>query len=234
MGLQDHPMLGIDLETTSLDRRESRIVSFAVIADGGPDVEKAVVTSVVNPGVPIPEEAAKVHGITDEIAAGGISPVHALEAIINAISVAMKDGMPLVLFNSPYDLTIIREEAFRHLGMPREQWDRVGPVYDVMVVDKQLEPYRKGRRTLEAQAEHYGVPMPEEDKHTAFGDAKATIGIARKQLATAPPHATWASLHADQQVWKASQAANFRQYLQSQGKPSEDVLPDWPIEKWKE
>jgi DNA polymerase-3 subunit epsilon len=146
----------------------------------------------------------------------------------------MKDGMPLVLFNAPYDLTIIREEAFRHLGMPREQWERVGPVYDVMVVDKQLEPYRKGRRTLEALAEHYGVPMSEEDKHTALGDVKATIRIARKQLATAPPTATWQSLHRDQQIWKASQAANFRQYLQSQGKPFDDVLPDWPIEKWKE
>lgn len=228
--LHQQNMLSIDLETTGLDRREDRIVSFAAVFEG--PSEYAEITGLIDPGVEIPEGASAVHGITTERARNeGLSPEIGVQALVTALSTAMKTRMPIVVYNAPFDLTIIREEALRHLQMPRTMWDGVWPVYDPMVVDKQLEPYRKGRRTLEATAEHYGVPFPEELKHSALGDAKVSLAIARKQLENAPAGATFERLHADQQVWKASQAANFRQYLQKQGKPFDDVVGDWPFEK---
>lgn len=223
-------MLSLDTETTGVNRREDRIVSFAGVFDG--PSEYSEIAALIDPGVPIPEGATKVHGITDDkVKNEGLAPAVGLQAIVTMISTAMKTRMPIVIFNAPFDLTLIREEAYRHLGMPRESWDGVWPVFDPMVVDKQLEPYRKGRRTLEATAEAYGIPFPEELKHSALGDAKVSLAIARKQLEKAPAGTTFEQLHHDQEVWKASQAANFRQYLAKNGKPTDDVLGDWPIEK---
>lgn len=231
--LHQQNMLSLDLETTGLDRSEDRIVSFAGVFDG--PSEYSEIAALIDPGVPIPEGASAVHGITDDRAKNeGLSPVIGVQAIITMVSTAMKTRMPIVVYNAPFDLTFIREEAYRHLQMPRSQWEGVWPVYDPMVVDKQLEPYRKGRRTLEAVAAHYGVEFPEELKHTALGDAKVSLAIARKQLERAPAGTTFEDLHHDQEVWKASQAANFRQYLLKQGKPADDVSGDWPFEKYVE
>jgi DNA polymerase-3 subunit epsilon len=225
-------MLGIDTETTGLDRLEDRIVSFAAVFQGG---EESEIGAIIDPGMEIPEGAAKVHGITTERARNeGVAPEVGVQALVSAISIAMQTRMPIVVFNAPFDLTMLREEALRHLGMPRTQWDGVWPVYDPMVVDKQLDPYRKGRRTLEATAAAYGIPFAEADKHTAMGDVRVMLAIARKQLAKAPAGTTFEQLHHDQAVWKASQAANFRQYLLKQGKPADDVVGDWPFEKYVE
>lgn len=233
MSLHLAPMMGLDLETTGVNRQEDRIVSFAAVFQA-PNTEDAKITGIVDPGIEIPEGAAKVHGITTEKARNeGLEPAVATQALVSALSTAMQTRMPIVVFNAPFDLTMLREEAVRHLGHTREQWgEGLWPIYDPMVVDKQIDPYRKGRRTLEATAAHYGVEFPEELKHTALGDVMVTLQIARKQLQQARPGATFQSLHADQRVWKASQAANFRQYLQKQGKPADDVSGEWPTESY--
>lgn len=55
-----------DLETTGTDASKDRIVSIAYILEvsGGSTSEGHF---LINPGIPIPEEASAVHGITDEM-----------------------------------------------------------------------------------------------------------------------------------------------------------------------
>src|SRR5690606_34711454 len=69
-----------DVETTGSDPREARIVSAALLLclpDGR--VQPGGVDVIVNPGVPIPDEATAVHGITTERArAEGIEPAEAV------------------------------------------------------------------------------------------------------------------------------------------------------------
>lgn len=56
--------IAYDLETTGIDPERDRIVEIAAVRFLGGRPEKAWST-LVNPGIPIPEGALKVHGITD-------------------------------------------------------------------------------------------------------------------------------------------------------------------------
>ena len=57
-------MLSFDLETTSANPREARVVTSALVRIDGSAVDAK--ETLADPGVEIPEEAAKVHGITTE------------------------------------------------------------------------------------------------------------------------------------------------------------------------
>lgn len=60
------PLIGVDLETTGVNNRRDRIVEIAleIMKPGAPVKEYR---TLVNPGMPIPPGATKVHGITDEM-----------------------------------------------------------------------------------------------------------------------------------------------------------------------
>jgi len=50
----------LDIEGTGVDPYRDRIVEICILSDDGRELETRV-----NPGVPIPQEATAVHGITD-------------------------------------------------------------------------------------------------------------------------------------------------------------------------
>ena len=77
-------MLSFDLETTSVNPKEARIVTSALVRIDGRDVNSQEM--LADPGVEIPEEAAKVHGITTEKArAEGRPHEDVLKETVNAI-----------------------------------------------------------------------------------------------------------------------------------------------------
>ena len=59
----------IDTETTGLQPKSSRVVEISVI-NGSGDI---VFDSLINPGVPIPQEVARIHGIYDDMVIGAPS-----------------------------------------------------------------------------------------------------------------------------------------------------------------
>jgi DNA polymerase-3 subunit epsilon len=62
----DRPLIVFDLETTGKDPGEARAVSMHMHVFK-PSGDVTEYKTLINPRVPIPEEASKVHGITDEI-----------------------------------------------------------------------------------------------------------------------------------------------------------------------
>ena len=60
----DRPVAVFDLETTGIDPDKDRIVQIAIIRVE-PDGRRTTFETMVNPEVPIPPEATKVHGIKD-------------------------------------------------------------------------------------------------------------------------------------------------------------------------
>src|SRR5690606_39384941 len=75
---------------------------------GGVDV-------IVNPGVPIPDEATAVHGITTERArAEGIEPAEAVDQILTCLRGIAALGWPLVIYNATYDWVVLHHEVWRH------------------------------------------------------------------------------------------------------------------------
>lgn len=96
-----------DFETTGTDPYTCMPVSAAVVTAtlGRRGTIEPVVEldCVINPGIPIPEEASAVHGITDEIAARGADPLETAERIADVLR-----RVDLVLtHNIPYDGRIL-------------------------------------------------------------------------------------------------------------------------------
>jgi DNA polymerase-3 subunit epsilon len=219
--------LGVfDLETTGIDTATARIVTAHV---GLIDEQGAVVERkdwIVDPGVPIPEGAAAVHGITDARAQRfGRPPSEVVAEILAAIRSLFSRGFPLVVYNAPYDLTLLAAEAERHRLWPLEV---TAPVVDPFVLDKQLDRFRKGKRTLTAAAAVYGVDLA--DAHDAGADA---IAAGRVAQAIARRHAddlglTAQELHEAQVGWCADQAERFQAYMREKRDPDFTTSGSWP------
>ena len=91
-----------------------------------------------------------------------------------ALADAAGRGLPIVAYNAAYDLTLLEREAARYGIAPLPG---PGPVIDPLVIDKAVDRYRRGKRTLTAAAEHYGVALP--NAHDAGADAVAAGRVAQ-------------------------------------------------------
>jgi len=221
--------LGVfDLETTGVDVDTSRIVSacIAVLDDDGRVVSRW--DWLADPGIEIPEGASAVHGITTERArAEGRPAILVIAEIAQTLRVLFDSGIPVTVYNAPYDLTLLDRECLRH-GL--DSLEGVMPVIDPLVIDKAVDRYRKGKRTLEVTAELYEVPL--DDAHDAGADAIAAGRVALALLHRYPDDLDIAlpDLHGRQEVWHAEQAASFQEYLRSKrGDDSYVADPSWPV-----
>ena len=220
-------LCGFDTETTGTDPETARIVTASILIRGG-DHEDAW-SWLVNPGVDIPAEAAAVHGITTERAqAEGMDAATAVTEIACRLADAML-GHPLVIYNAPYDLTVLDRETRRYGITPFGDVLEgcAATIVDPLVLDKHLDRYRRGKRTLTAACEHYGVTF--DGAHESDADALAAMRVAWK-IARAYPAIAGMSrveLHDLQVKAKADQAASFQDYLRKQGN-DEVVDGSWP------
>lgn len=231
--------LGFDTETTGPNPLEDRIVTAALVVRGGGRDDK-VMSWLINPGVPIPEEATAVHGVTNEQAADGADPKDALEDIAGQLAAALRYGMPVIAFNLSFDWTILVHELARH-GLPsiadRLPGVRALPLVDPHVIDKQVDKYVKGQgqRKLKPTAERYGVEL--EDWHTAEADALAALLIAERQFEKHPHLLRMGpqQLFSAQKAWRAEQQAGLQQWFRTKASPEQGGDPNkvidgsWPL-----
>lgn len=216
-------MLAFDLETTGVDPENARIVSACVAVIDGTGFEPPAIREwFVNPGVEIPAEASAIHGITTERAcAEGMDPAVAMEEILCALEVDLSMGVPLVIYNAPYDLTLFDRECRRH-GVKTLTDDPVimgeFPVIDPLVLDKHLDKFRKGKRTLEAACQHYGCAL--DGAHDSTQDALAAARVAWRIAQKYPAIAAMPldDLHEMQKIAKLAQDISFAEYLTKQAK----------------
>ena len=221
-----HETLGVfDLETTGIDVETSRIVSahVGVIDASGTSIE--LTNWLADPGVEIPEQATAVHGISTERARSeGRDAAAVVSEIVAALRALLKRGIPITIYNAPYDLTLLNREAIRY-GI--EPLSEPTPIIDPLVLDKAVDRYRKGKRTLEAAAVVYGVLL--EDAHDAGADAVAAgrvaQAIARKYSRELGDDL--AALHLLQVGWSATQAASFEEYMR-RNNPAFTAHGGWP------
>ncbi|WP_338118232.1 exonuclease domain-containing protein [Streptomyces coryli] len=229
-------LVGFDLETTGTDPREARIVTAAVIAtrEGDPVARREW---LADPGVPIPDEAAAIHGISTARAVAEGRPAAAVADDIAEVLVGhWRAGAAVVAYNAAFDLSLLTAELARH-GLPSlaerlGAGSEPGPVIDPLTIDRAVDRYRKGKRTLEAACVEYGVPLSA--AHNATADALAAVRVARA-IAERHPEvgeaAAW-DLHRWQVGWYADWAAGYRHWLQRQGRtPAETSAIDgaWPL-----
>jgi DNA polymerase-3 subunit epsilon len=158
-----------DIESTGLHVIRDRIVQLAIIkypANGGDPIERC---ELINPGIPIAEEAIKVHGITPEVVRNKPSFAQLAADLFDFIGDADLCG-----YNSNrFDIPLLVEE-FARAGLHFDLRNR--RMIDVQRIFYKMEP-----RTLKAAVKFY-CDREFEDAHDALEDVRATVDVLRGQL----------------------------------------------------
>ncbi|WP_026549916.1 3'-5' exonuclease [Arthrobacter sp. Br18] len=221
---QKLPRAAFDLETTGRDPQGARIVTASILLVDGGGAPLEHHEWLADPGIPIPAEAAAIHGVSTEHARHHGQPVAGVVREVGAVLARLFDaGIPVLAFNARYDFTVLAREGERH-GVPTPN---PRPVLDPFILDKQADRYRRGKRTLTAMCAHYGIEF--ENAHTSAADVQATLRVAATLAQRFPMLDRPAEeLHDSQLVWAERQAANFQEYLRRTD-PAAVIECAWPL-----
>jgi len=216
-----------DTETTGIDTRLSRIVTAYIgLLNSAGEVTEAA-EWLINPGVEIPEAATAIHGISTAHARDhGQEPPAAVAAIATTLARYFDQGIPVVAYNASYDFSILHHEMLRY---GQEPLVSPAPIIDPLVIDRAVDRYRRGKRTLQMATAHYMVAF--DDAHTADADAVAAGRVAQAIIRT---HAnelpeTALELHQQQITWSAEWAENFQAFRRGRGDAGFTASGDWPV-----
>ncbi|WP_262775529.1 5'-3' exonuclease H3TH domain-containing protein [Brevibacterium permense] len=217
-------LVGFDLETTGVEPATARIVTAAFV-----DAADQVRTWLADPGIEIPESARAVHGITTEFAqANGATATQVISELCAEFAALREEGAVIVGHNVVYDLSVMAAEVARH--RPDIDFPSIIPtIVDTFVVDKHIDPYRKGKRTLIETAKTYRVELL--DAHDAAADALAALDISRAlaEKSTEISALSNDEIMAAQADWKRSQAAGLQAWLRQKGNAEAVVDGSWPM-----
>ena len=217
------PILAMDTEATDKTPETARIVTIAIGRSVRAGEWTLIEDSLINPGVPIEADATRIHGITDEQAAEGASPVEVLESVREILAQASERGIPVVIHNAPYDLTLLDREMQRHLGHPCP----IPPIIDTLVLFRRFD-LGTGSRTLEQLAYRNGITFP---AHNAAADALAALRLLHILAGTNDllPLASTDDLQDRQRAWYAGQVLAAHHKRLGNGHIEDAPSTDWPV-----
>lgn len=209
----DAPLAGLDFETSAADPSLARAVTATVLVDHPGQVVEPI-NWLVAVTEPIPAEATAVHGITTEHAQTNGEPLGKVISEISALLAALwHDQIPVVVYNAPYDFTVLNCERIRCNMEPLCLAENLTPIIDPLCIDKRMDRYRRGSRKLGAVCEHYGVKL--DNAHSSDADALAAVKLARRlgERYARDLAMSLRTLFHDQRTWYQIQAANLELYF---------------------
>ena len=163
------PLVFFDIEATGLNVVRDRIVQIALIKFIPGKEEPEEMEMLINPGIPISEEAMAVHGITPDMVRNKPTFEQVSQKIFDFIG-----NSDIAGYNSDrFDVPMLMEEFYRS-GIDFDIEHR--NLIDVQKIFYKMEP-----RTLKAAYAHYcGKSL--EDAHDALADVRATVEVLGGQL----------------------------------------------------
>ena len=165
--------LMLDTETTGLSKDKDRILEIAVLEvedDGSPTGTHF--HRYINPQRNIPEEAAKVHGITNET----VKDCPTFDQIVVEFIDFVRDR-EVVIHNARYDVGMLDAE-FARLGLG-EFSGYVSEVTDTLVMSRSL--VKADKHDLDTLCDRYGVDRSKRTLHGALMDCEM-LGLVYPHL----------------------------------------------------
>ncbi len=157
--------LVIDTETTGLDAGKARVVEIGCVpVVSGKIVEPQGFRIRINPGVPIPAEAARIHGIDDGAVASSPSFAEAWPDLAEKLAADVWIGHTI-----GYDLAVLKRECAR----AGKAW-RPPRTLDTQLLAQAAQPDLDDY-SLEQLAAWLGVEVV--GRHSALGDAVTTAKV---------------------------------------------------------
>jgi DNA polymerase-3 subunit epsilon len=208
MGYWEGRLGVVDLETTDVDVDMARI-TYACVAilesDGDVVARWDWTAEPAEDGRPAPE-------VVGELA----------QSLRNLFAL----GIPVAVYNAPYDLTVLDRECRRLRIAPIED---PHPIVDPLVIDRAVDPDRGAKRTLAETARHYDVELgaPEDAAIAAGRIAQAIAARAGSTLEGSSD-----DLQARQADWYVEQAAEFQEHMRSvRGDENYVANAEWPLKR---
>lgn len=209
---KDLHLVVVDTETTGLDAKAGRVIEVGIIHfEGGQIVDRY--GTLIDPGVPIPQEVVGITGIKDEDVAG--KPPFA--AVAEEVARRLSQGV-IVGYNLAFDRGFLTAE-FDRLGM---SWpDR--PCLDPLILVRELHR-NQGSKKLGVAAARMGISL--EEAHRATADAEVA-GLVLLELAARygerlPPSLD--DLLVLQAHWEQQQVAEQAQWRRNRGRGGDTEL----------
>lgn len=165
----DKDIVFFDIESTGLNVLKDRILQIGLIKYSKNVPEPQELFMLINPGVPISEEAFAVHGISNEMVKN--KPTFA------------QVGNQIYDFIGHSDLAGYNSDRF-DIPMLMEELNRIGLELDISkrrLIDVQKIFYKMEPRTLKAAYKLY-CDGDLTDAHDALADARATVEVFKGQL----------------------------------------------------
>ena len=161
--LRNRSFVVFDTETTGLDRDKDRVIEIGAIKIENGEITE-VFETLIDPKIPIPQEASNINHITDEMVT---SSPYFEDAIVEFLDFTR--NCSIVGQNVGFDIAFIKRQA-------NEAGYKFNPekVYDTLDFARKLSP---GERTyrLSSLCKRYGVSL--ENAHRACDDALATAKL---------------------------------------------------------
>lgn len=156
-----------DTETTGLEPSAGdEIVSVAGLRIvNGRLLRGEIFDQLVNPNRPIPDVAAKVHGISNAM----VERAPAVDMVLPRFKKFVGDAV-LVAHNAAFDMKFLTLKQ----EVSGVRFDN--PVLDTVLLAAHVHG-TDDSLTLDSLAERYGIALPEKDRHTALGNSMATAEV---------------------------------------------------------
>jgi DNA polymerase III subunit epsilon len=166
----------IDFETTGLSSENDRILEIGVACFAGGQLT-ALENWLVNPGIPIPEDARKVHNISDEEIAGAPP----FDKLLGKLREVLRGHLP-VAYNAAFDRGFLQAELARAAAAASPKSAAVSgelpPAFvpDVVWIDplvwvRELHKDERSKKLGDVCA-RLGIPL--DNAHRAASDAEAS------------------------------------------------------------
>lgn len=218
------PWLLLDIETTG-PKPPIYVVELAAQRMRGWEPDGPPFVRLLDHGVAIPPEMARVNGYTREILErDGEPPLAVYDAFAD-----YAEDCPLVAYNLSYDLDQVL----------RPEWQRLGraPIGEagfcaLRLAQRLLDPVPAGNCKLQTLRQYYRLPA--RGAHTALGDVETVVdllGQVLRPLAEAGELTTWEALRTyTSETWFPSRLA-FGKY---KGRPVQEARTDPHLRAWLE
>jgi len=164
----DRPLAIIDIEATGVNPRSDKIIDLAIVKII-PNGQRSIHTFRVNPGVPIPPETTKIHGISDKDVVNSPSFGEKAPEILQILEGCDIGGYNLIRFDVP----MLVEEFLRN----NIKFDIEGR----RIIDAQRIYHKREPRDLSAALKYYCGEM-HLGAHGAESDALATLQVFEGQF----------------------------------------------------
>ena len=164
----------LDTETTGL--RDAEIIQIAIISSNG----EVLLDTLIKPIRPIPQDAIRIHGITNEMVADKLGIMYFYDQIRQLLS-----GRNVIVFNVAYDKQILYD-SLQIANIQEVNWDQESKWFCAMEAFSELKGEWNAKsksykwQSLSKACDYYNLPII--DAHNALGDCLLTLQVCKSMI----------------------------------------------------